>query len=146
MTPSRAIQNERITATKSWLWLPLMSLQNEIHHLPSYNMYKIMRSKIKSPWELYKAPAQRRAPVTSRCNEPKPVRESRRLRSEGALGHASNTRSTPTTSKAAPPRQSQLKTDTPTSSSPRRAPEAPKPARVPSAQNQKIDPRRSQGD
>ena len=63
-----------------------------------------MRLNIKSHWELYKAPAQRRAPVTSRCNEPKPVRERKRLRSEGALGHASNTRSTPTTSKAAPPR------------------------------------------
>jgi hypothetical protein len=100
MTPSRNIQNERITATKSWLWLPSMSLQKE-HRLPSYNTHKIMISKIKSPWELYKAPARRRAPVTSRCNEPKPVRERKRLRSEGALGHASNTRSTPTTSKVA---------------------------------------------
>ena len=49
-------------------------------------------------------PLWRRAPVTSRCNEPKPVRQKRRLRSEGALGHASNTRSTPTTSKGAPDR------------------------------------------
>ena len=101
MTPSRWTQTSESLQQKLSL-VAFDELANKNHHLlPSYNMYKIMRSKIKSPWELYKAPARRRAPVTSRCNEPKPVRERKRLRSEGALGHASNTRSTPTTSKVA---------------------------------------------
>ena len=103
MTPSRWTQTSESLQQKLSL-VAFDELANKNHHLlPSYNMYKIM---ILDEVILGSVQGTRVAPRAreSRCNEPKPVRQKRRLRSEGALGHASNTRSTPTTSKGAPDR------------------------------------------